>query len=97
MTETVPVGAVSLNITVGFYPDGRPGEVFIDGFRGIKAGSMMALIVNDMAVLISLLLQQGLTPSEISHSMGCEDVSIAKAATDVLQRYWPRSTGGTPQ
>jgi hypothetical protein len=41
-------------ITVGYYHDGRPGEVF---FNGGKSGEQVEAIARDGAVLISLALQ----------------------------------------
>src|SRR4249919_162939 len=43
-------------VTVGFYPDGTPGEVFIDSR---KTGGDVEAIARDAAVVISLALQHG--------------------------------------
>jgi ribonucleoside-diphosphate reductase alpha chain len=43
-------------ITVGLYPDGRPGEVFI---KMAKQGSTVSGLVDTIAVLTSLALQYG--------------------------------------
>ncbi len=43
-------------ITVGLYPDGRPGEVFI---KIAKHGSTISGLVDTIAVLTSLTLQYG--------------------------------------
>jgi hypothetical protein len=43
-------------VTIGFYPDGAPGEVFISG---AKAGSDVDAAIRDNAILISLGLQHG--------------------------------------
>ena len=48
-------------VTVGFYPDGTPGEVFIEG---CKTGNDIQSIARDAGVLLSLALQHG-TPIEI--------------------------------
>ena len=47
-------------VTVGFYADGTPGEVFIDGG---KSGQDIQGAARDGAVLLSLALQHG-TPIE---------------------------------
>lgn len=44
-------------VTLGFYPDNTPGEVFISG---AKAGSELDAVARDGAVLISLGLQHGI-------------------------------------
>ena len=46
-------------VTVGFYPDGTLGEVFIDG---CKTGNDIASIARDAGVLLSLALQHGVSP-----------------------------------
>jgi len=56
-------------ITVGFYDDGRVGEVFIDG---AKPGSEMADITRDGAVLLSLALQHGVPLTTMRHAV-CRD------------------------
>ena len=43
-------------VTVGFYTDGTPGEVFIDGG---KTGQDIQSIARDAAVVLSLALQHG--------------------------------------
>lgn len=48
-------------VTLGRYPDGMIGEVFISG---AKAGSDVEAVARDGAVLISLALQHGI-PLEI--------------------------------
>jgi len=47
-------------------PNGRLGEVFIDCS---KVGSAAAIFANDCAVLASLLLQHGVSPDVIAHSI----------------------------
>ena len=46
----------SFSVTIGFYPDGTPGEVFIDGG---KTGQDIQSIARDAAVVLSLALQRG--------------------------------------
>ncbi len=55
---TVPalVANTPTDVTLGFYPDGRLGEVFVDPE---KMTSTVALQCRDVAVLISLGLQHG--------------------------------------
>ena len=49
----------SFTVTVGFYPDGTPGEVFIDG---CKTGNDIESIARDAAVVLSLAIQHGVPP-----------------------------------
>lgn len=53
-------------VTVGFFADGRPGELFLDAE---KQNSALSTHAADAAVLCSLLLQTGMTPAQIRHSI----------------------------
>ena len=55
------------HVTVGCFADGRPGEVFC---HGGKVGSGMDLLLDDACVALSLLLQHGVEPQALAHSMG---------------------------
>ena len=77
-------------VTVGFYADGTPGEVFIDGF---KTGNDIQSIARDASVLLSLALQHGVSPETIRHAVtrgaSEEPASILGAIVDAL----PASAG----
>jgi hypothetical protein len=53
-------------ITVGYYDDGRPGEVFINGG---KSGEQVAAIARDFAVVLSMALQHGAKLETIQHAI----------------------------
>jgi len=53
-------------VTVGYYDDGRIGEVFIDG---AQTGSEVDNIARDGAVLISLALQHGVPLETMKHAV----------------------------
>ncbi len=55
------------HVTIGFATDGRPGEVFC---HGAKVGSGMDLLLDDVCVTLSLLLQHAVVPRDLGHSMG---------------------------
>jgi hypothetical protein len=55
----------NFTITVGRYPDGMIGEVFID--TG-KSGADLAHVARDAAVVISLALQHGVSIDAIRHA-----------------------------
>ncbi|MGB3556184.1 MAG: hypothetical protein WBA25_16270 [Jannaschia sp.] len=59
----------TIHLTVGFDPDepDRPREVFYSG--GFRSGSQLEFQVQDACVLISLLLQHGLTPDAVLKSL----------------------------
>ncbi len=57
------VGGVKGYLHVGFYPDGRPGELFI---KMAKQGSMASGLCDAVGVLVSMLFQSGWSFEEIS-------------------------------
>ncbi len=54
-------------VTIGFFPDGRPGEAFTGN---AKVGSSMEAVLDDACILISLLLQNGVEPPALAKTMG---------------------------
>jgi hypothetical protein len=58
------------HVTVGRYPDGTMGEVFISG---AKAGSDLEAVARDGAVLISIALQYGVPLDVIRHAITREE------------------------
>jgi hypothetical protein len=54
-------------VTVGFYADGRPGEVFT---HGIRTGSSLDALLADACVVVSWLIQHGVDPRDLAPSMG---------------------------
>ncbi|MFD1330774.1 hypothetical protein ACFQ4O_02050 [Methylopila musalis] len=67
--------------TVGFYDDGRPGEVFLDA---AKAGTEREAIARDAAVTVSLALQFGAPLDTIRRAMTREGSGAAAGAMGVL-------------
>ena len=55
------------HVTIGYFADGQPGEVFC---HGAKVGSGMDLLIDDACVALSMLLQHGAEPMALVHSMG---------------------------
>jgi len=72
-------------VTVGFFDDGTPGEVFIDG---CKTGTDIESIARDAGVLLSLALQHGVPPKTIRRAVtrGASDepASILGAIVDSI-------------
>lgn len=56
----------SHTVTVGYYADETPGEVFITGG---KSGEQVEAIARDGAVLLSMALQHGVLLQTISHAI----------------------------
>ncbi len=53
-------------MTAGFYPDGRTGEVFLNADR---ANSLLDFLMSDAAIAVSLALQYGASLDELRHAM----------------------------
>lgn len=62
VTRTVKVGNQTVHFTIGFYDDGRPGELWIDVS---KTGTHLRAWSGATAKLISLMLQYGIPLHEI--------------------------------
>lgn len=72
-------------ITVGYYDDGRIGELFIVGG---KSGEVVEAIARDFAVVASIALQHGAPLTAIEHALTRnsqgEPMSIGGAVIDHL-------------
>ena len=66
-TSEIEHGGMRFAVTIGFYPDGRPGEVFT---HGAKTGSTIDGLLDDACVVVSLLIQHGVEPRTLAQSMG---------------------------
>ena len=51
---------------LGFYDDGRIGEIFL---TGPKAGTDVEIIAKDAAVMASIALQHGASPDVLRHGL----------------------------
>jgi hypothetical protein len=75
----------SFTVSVGFYPDGTPGEVFVDAR---KTGGDVEAIARDAAVVLSLTLQHGAPIEGIRHAVtrgaSEEPASILGAVVDSI-------------
>lgn len=95
ITHKFRVGELEGYVTVGLYPDGRPGEVFI---KIAKHGSTVAGLVDTIAVLTSVALQYGVpleqlvrkfeyTRFEPSGPTGAPAVRWAHSLVDYIFRW----------
>jgi hypothetical protein len=53
-------------MTAGYYPDGRVGEIFLNADR---ANSLLDFLMSDAAILASLALQYGAPLDEVRHAL----------------------------
>jgi hypothetical protein len=70
-------------LTVGFYPDMRPGEIFLNHDRG---DSLLDVLAADAAILASLALQHGCTLETIAHALKRD--SAGHAASPIGAPRW---------
>ncbi len=74
-----------LSMTVGYYDDGTPGEVFIDGG---KTGQDVQSTARDAAVVLSIALQHGMPLDTIRHAVtrngSGEPGSVLGAIVDLM-------------
>ena len=77
ITRTIQWAGKEFSVSIGYWLDGRPGEIFMDG---PKTGSDMRAILADACVVISLALQHGIEPSALAHSLARVPVSETESA-----------------
>ena len=88
-TVDLVYGDTRYEVTLGFHPaTGKLREVFT---HGAKTGSHMDALLDDSSILLSLLLQHGVEPAAITHSMGRlsaegESASIIGAISALLTK-----------
>jgi len=86
VTTTFHRDGASFEMTVGYYPDGKVGEVFLNADR---ANSLLDFLMSDAAILASLALQYGAPLDEIMHALKRDARGVANspigAALDRIQ------------
>ena len=72
-------------LTIGFYADNTPGEIFLSG---AKSGQQLEAGARDGAILVSLALQHGVEATTIAHAITRDErgepLSVIGAAIDRL-------------
>jgi hypothetical protein len=66
ISSTFERDGASFELTAGFYPDGRPGEIFLNADR---ANSLLDFLMSDAAILASIALQYGASLDELRHAL----------------------------
>ena len=94
VTTEIEVAGQRVAASVGFYPDGRPAELFLSAG---KSGSGIAAILDDASVIISIALQHGIPAAALSRSIAREPETVdgpavkpaspIGAALDLIARY----------
>src|SRR5262245_37190610 len=73
--------AASTRVTIGFYPDGRIGEVFLGA---AKSGTALDIATRDSAILLSFALQHGATVDRIRSAMTRDEMGRPEGAMGAL-------------
>lgn len=61
-------------MTTGLYPDGRPGEIFLNAEH---ANSLLDVLTHDAAILASLALQFGCPLDTLRHALKRDSQGVA--------------------
>ena len=105
ITHMFSIGGHEGYLSVGFYPDGRPGEIFI---TMAKEGSAVNGLLNSFATVVSLALQYGVPLEtfvakfkdvrfEPSGWTGNPDVPYTKSIVDYIFRWLGQRFPPQPQ
>ncbi len=101
-TQKAKIGGQTIHLTVGEYPDGKPGEVFIDAS---KQGTLVRAMLNTIAIYLSIGLQHGIPlhlyldairnldfppQGPVQNSEVTEAKSILDYVAKELERTYPR-------
>lgn len=95
ITHRFEVGGMHGYITVGLYPDGAPGEVFV---KMAKEGSTLSGLLDGWAITTSIALQYGVPLIAIVHKLartrfepsgftGVEGIGYASSVLDYIARW----------
>ncbi len=88
-TRTLEVAGQGFEATVGLDPeDGRPRELFLSGG---KSGSMLDALLGDVAVVVSVALQHGISASALARSIARTPVAPL-TLTDLATATGPKCT-----
>ena len=72
---------IPFTATAGFYPDGRLGEVFVNGEKRDSASDHDG---RDIAILISFALQHGAQPDDLARAMTRDAEGRAQGLAGIL-------------
>ena len=83
-----------IQISIGFYADGRPSEVFV---TGCKSGTDVQAVARDASIILSLALQHGVPIATIAKAItrneGERPASLIGAVVDLIAAEAAAITG----
>jgi hypothetical protein len=78
-------GMTMIQVSIGFYEDGRPSEVFV---TGCKSGTDVQAVARDASIILSLALQHGVPIATIRKTItrdhGDRAASLIGAVVDMI-------------
>ena len=87
-TEAFDADGIRLTMTLGYYDDGRLGEIFLNA---APANSAIDVMLSDAAIGISLGLQHGVPLSAFKHAVKRDPMGLASSLIGrALDRITPR-------
>ena len=72
LSVTLKFQGEKYDVTIGYYSDGRPGEIFINRIltkTSAKVGTLLDGVCRDSAILMSLAIQHGTDLFTIRHAI----------------------------
>jgi ribonucleoside-diphosphate reductase alpha chain len=105
VTHKFSIGSYEGYITVGLFPNGNPGEIFV---RMSKEGSTISGLMDSFAMVFSMALQHGIPLKTITEKLahtrfepsgwtGAEEFGFASSITDYLGRWMQARFGNGTQ
>lgn len=92
---TVTFQGERYHVTVGYYDDGRFGEVFINrivGKTSSKVGTLLDSICRDSAVLMSIAIQHGTDLATLKHAVTRDEDGDPSTIIGVIVDHLARET-----
>lgn len=76
-----------ISVTVGYYGDGRPGEIFIDPW--VKRGSEIDIAARDLGLVFSMALQHGCALQTIKYGVTNDSLAgcVIAAVEELTKEY----------
>lgn len=104
-TQKLTIGELEAYLTVGMYPDGRPGEIFI---TCDKEGTMLKGMLHSFAIAISLGLQYGIPLDIFAEKFkymrfepegftGNQEITYAASIVDYIFKWLEKKFGDVPR
>jgi hypothetical protein len=65
-TSDIEIAGLRYKVSIGYFPDGTPAEVFVSNH---KSGNASDVAARDAGILVSLCLQHGVPIATVQHAL----------------------------